>query len=222
MLWMWRLLLYLSDLAHSKHLPDYFMFHKLYLGSWFWTSIFLSIYSGILDHLHGWDMCTDCVLIYRSIKKLSCKWSIPIFKTGQNQKPEQNCYLMAFSIGMFRAKPVYCHTVSMTFDRVGYRYISFALSLPIENAIIFAQLSVGAFFRPMILDPNALWSKNHMTPSLQNLTEVTWQSEITNRKRTSLIPIQWWSAHMMAALVFMLHEATKANVTSRWRNLVKP
>jgi len=26
---------------------------------------------------------------------------------------------------MFSAKPVYCHTVSMTFDRARYRYISF-------------------------------------------------------------------------------------------------
>jgi len=39
---------------------------------------------------------------------------------------------MAFSIGIFSAKPVYCHIVSMTFDRAG---VSFALNLPIENAI---------------------------------------------------------------------------------------
>jgi len=37
--------------------------------------------------------------------------------------------------GMFRAKLIYCHTVSMKFGRAGYRYISFALNLPIENAM---------------------------------------------------------------------------------------
>jgi len=41
--------------------------------------------------------------------------------------------------GMFSAKPVYYlryyHTVSMTFDRAGYRYIGFAPNLPMENAI---------------------------------------------------------------------------------------
>jgi len=35
-----------------------------------------------------------------------------------------------------RAKPVYYHTVLITFDRAGYRYIGFALNLPIENAIL--------------------------------------------------------------------------------------
>jgi len=29
---------------------------------------------------------------------------------------------MAFPIGIFSAKPVYCHNISMTFDRAGYRY----------------------------------------------------------------------------------------------------
>jgi len=43
--------------------------------------------------------------------------------------------LMAFSIGMLSAKPVYCYTVSMAFDRAGYRYVSFAVNLLIENAI---------------------------------------------------------------------------------------
>jgi len=40
---------------------------------------------------------------------------------------------MTFSIGMFNAKPVYCYTVSMTFDRAGYKYIRFALNEPIEH-----------------------------------------------------------------------------------------
>jgi len=44
-------------------------------------------------------------------------------------------FISALSIGMFRAKPMYCHTVSGTFERAGYRYVSFALNLPIENAI---------------------------------------------------------------------------------------
>jgi len=35
---------------------------------------------------------------------------------------------------MVRAKPVYCHTVSMTFNGAGYRYVSFAPNLPFENA----------------------------------------------------------------------------------------
>jgi len=29
--------------------------------------------------------------------------------------------VMAFSIGMFSAKPLYCHTVSMAFNRTGSR-----------------------------------------------------------------------------------------------------
>jgi len=36
---------------------------------------------------------------------------------------------MAFFIDMFSAKPVYCHTVLMTFDRIGYKYISFAVKI---------------------------------------------------------------------------------------------
>jgi len=46
---------------------------------------------------------------------------------------------MAFSIDMFSAKLVYCHTVSMTFDRAGYN-INFALNFPIEKA--FRQLLI--------------------------------------------------------------------------------
>lgn len=45
---------------------------------------------------------------------------------------------MAFSfgnIGMFSAKLVYWHTISITLNRAGYTYMSFSQSLPIENAI---------------------------------------------------------------------------------------
>lgn len=37
---------------------------------------------------------------------------------------------MAFSIDRFTAQPEYCHTVLITFDRIGHKYISFAVNLP--------------------------------------------------------------------------------------------
>lgn len=43
-------------------------------------------------------------------------------------------------VSMFSAKPVFVHTVLITFDRAGYTYISSALNMPMEN-VTFPLLS---------------------------------------------------------------------------------